>query len=454
MTKNNISIRNLSPERSVIDIEGTIGVDENLQFNNPGARVATYEKLTETLLRISEIEAPEVVVNIRSTGGDVNDALLIYEALKSLPGRVVTCCYGYTASAATVIAQAASAGCRRIASSALYLIHNSICATEGNVAELEASTDLLRKTDERLATLYAERSGAPVGGFIALMAENNGAGRWLSPAEAVEAGLADVVIDDSRREDSADGQKGTAAGKNGVGTGNTADSLRAEVAAGETVAADPAEGSRTTGGTETPGEFRGDGTGLGAAGAEEDATAGRDCTATADGNGTAMAAGERAATVAGDHTATAAGDCAATAEAEGLARGTGKEAGKGTENSVGKGVAGSAEKPATGWRALVSHLRSLFAGGSNEAEGTEEGRMREVRDERMVRVAPPVDKNIFHMDDPDPLREMIRSRIAFNRGQNDAKPTATRPVEDPAAYEYQRSANERAYAEDARRMCM
>ena len=110
-----------------IDIEGTIGVPEEWQFEEPDARVATYERFRDTLRRIAEIEAPEVVVNIRSTGGDVNDALLIYEALSSLDGHIVTRCYGYTASAATVIAQAASEGCREISAHALYLIHNSIC---------------------------------------------------------------------------------------------------------------------------------------------------------------------------------------------------------------------------------------------------------------------------------------------------------------------------------------
>ena len=92
-----------------IDIEGTIGVPEEWQFEEPDARVATYERFRDTLRRIAEIEAPEVVVNIRSTGGDVNDALLIHDALRQLPARVTTRCYGYTASAATIIAQAASA---------------------------------------------------------------------------------------------------------------------------------------------------------------------------------------------------------------------------------------------------------------------------------------------------------------------------------------------------------
>ena len=68
-----------------IDIEGTIGVPEEWQFEEPDARVATYERFRDTLRRIAEIEAPEVVVNIRSTGGDVNDALLIHDALRQLP---------------------------------------------------------------------------------------------------------------------------------------------------------------------------------------------------------------------------------------------------------------------------------------------------------------------------------------------------------------------------------
>lgn len=180
-----------------IEIEGTIGVPEEWQFETPDSRVATYERFRETLGRIARIESPEVIVEIRSTGGDVNDALLIHDALRSLPGRITTRCYGYTASAATIIAQAASPGCREISANALYLIHNSICASEGNAAELAAKVELLRQTDARIAGLYAARSGRPVGEFEALMAENNGNGRWLSPEEAVGAGLADRVTDEA-----------------------------------------------------------------------------------------------------------------------------------------------------------------------------------------------------------------------------------------------------------------
>ena len=178
-----------------IDIEGTIGVPEEHQFDNADSRVATFETFRKEVERIAQVKATNVVVNIRSTGGDVQDALLIYDALQGLDARITTRCYGYTASAATIIAQAASEGCREISTNAMYLIHKSTCAIEGNASSLEARAELLRKTDERLSHLYALHAKGEPQHFATLMEENNGEGRWLTAQEAVEAGLADKIID-------------------------------------------------------------------------------------------------------------------------------------------------------------------------------------------------------------------------------------------------------------------
>ena len=186
-----ITIRN-EAQTCYIDIEGTIGVERE---DAGSSGVATYEEFRREVERIAQVAAQRVVVNIRSTGGDVNDALLIYEALMGLEASVTTRCYGYTASAATIIAQAADEGCREISSNAMYLIHRSMCAIEGNTQALESRADLLKKTDERLAQLYALHSGGDAEEYARLMAENNGEGRWLTPQETVEWGLADRVID-------------------------------------------------------------------------------------------------------------------------------------------------------------------------------------------------------------------------------------------------------------------
>lgn len=179
---------------TTIDIEGTIGLSEEWQFDNPESRVATYERFRERVSEIADIKNQSIIVNIRSTGGDVNDAILIYEALRATGAHITTRCYGYTASAATIVAQAASEGCREVATSTLYLIHNSLCSTEGNADELQAEVEMLRETDSRLAEIYASRSGRSIEEMALLMAENGGRGRWLSPSEALAEGLVDRVM--------------------------------------------------------------------------------------------------------------------------------------------------------------------------------------------------------------------------------------------------------------------
>jgi hypothetical protein len=107
--------------------------------------------------------------------------------------EITTLCHGYVASAATVIAQAASAGRRQISSSALYLIHNATTQIEGNRQEVERTARLLSKTDERIAEIYATRSGRPTEAFTTLMARGGGHGEWLSPDEALAERLVDKI---------------------------------------------------------------------------------------------------------------------------------------------------------------------------------------------------------------------------------------------------------------------
>lgn len=184
-----IKIINKSAKVTEINIEGIIG-----EVSKGSGMVSTYRELEDVIRSIEEIGTKTIVVNIRSIGGNVNDALLIYDALAGLNCRIVTRCYGYVASAATIIAQAAEKGKREISKNALYLIHKSSSTTEGNSEELSKTINLLNKTDERIADIYAERSGRNAGYFRELMAENNGNGRWLSPKEVINEGLADRII--------------------------------------------------------------------------------------------------------------------------------------------------------------------------------------------------------------------------------------------------------------------
>ena len=87
--KSEIQIKN-SAGVCRIEIEGTIGVPEEWQFDQPEARVATYEKFRDTVRRITGIDAPQIVVDIRSTGGDVNDALPVERMLTTTSGASIS----------------------------------------------------------------------------------------------------------------------------------------------------------------------------------------------------------------------------------------------------------------------------------------------------------------------------------------------------------------------------
>lgn len=192
----NINVKNLSDTELLIEIEGVIGLDERYQFgaDNEDGRVSTYERFRSIIGSITS-NVRTLRINIRSTGGSVQDALLIHSLLAELSQRVEieTHCYGFSASAATIIAQAATAGRRYVASSALYMIHNASTQFDGNSADAESIAAMLAKTDSQIASIYAERSGRPVDHFADIMGRDNGRGEWLSADEAVEAGLADAV---------------------------------------------------------------------------------------------------------------------------------------------------------------------------------------------------------------------------------------------------------------------
>jgi len=188
----NIRITNRT-EQAVIDIEGEIGVPESWQFESDSQRIATYDSFSAKLEKIRALSSESVRVNIRSMGGNVNDALLMYEALQSLEKPISTHCYGYVASAATIIAQAASNGERYLSENSLYLIHNAVTDIQGNKIQMERTAQLLGKTDQRIAELYSRHTTMSTEECVELMAQEDGNGSWLTPDEALKLGLIDHV---------------------------------------------------------------------------------------------------------------------------------------------------------------------------------------------------------------------------------------------------------------------
>ena len=189
-----INVVNQSTENTSIDIEGIIGIPEWWQFDDPNDKISTWNKFKSKVDKIKNLKAKNITVNIRSLGGNTNHALLIHDALSLLDAEITTVCFGYTASAATVIAQAASKDKRQISSNSLYLIHQCSSVVAGYLSDMKNAIVTMEKTNQTVAQLYSNRSGETINSFVEIMNRNAGKGEWLTADEALQAKLADQVI--------------------------------------------------------------------------------------------------------------------------------------------------------------------------------------------------------------------------------------------------------------------
>lgn len=163
---------------ALVQIEGTIMSDNVADF----------------VRDIKLVPNDHIVVEISSAGGDVDTAFTIRAALHSTRKKVTTICYGYTASAATIIAQAASGGARLMSVNALYMIHECTADMEDmTVDELEHETQKLRNHNNSIADIYVRKGSFNADYYRKLMAKNGGRGRWLDINEAMEACLVDNI---------------------------------------------------------------------------------------------------------------------------------------------------------------------------------------------------------------------------------------------------------------------
>lgn len=179
--KPKFQIKALSDTKVEIDIFGEIGMDWWTGEGN------TMQSITERLAAVNAIEASEVVVRINSLGGDLEQGVAIYDALKKFGDKLTVEFCGYCASAATVIAMA---GKRRLMSKhGLILMHKCWGYATGNENELEASLEAQRAMNNSMVWIYSEATGMKAEDIEAIMNENNGNGRWMTYDEALEKGF-------------------------------------------------------------------------------------------------------------------------------------------------------------------------------------------------------------------------------------------------------------------------
>ncbi len=141
-------------------------------------------------------EVPEgienVIVDLKTLGGDSDEAVAVYDYLKSLPSIVTTRMIGNTASAGFTIWMAGDV--REVSQHSKGLIHRGMTNTKGNVDDHEQAIDMLNEHDEKIANIYHEVTGKREPLIKNLMKS----AKWMTSDELVKWNFATKVIEQKK----------------------------------------------------------------------------------------------------------------------------------------------------------------------------------------------------------------------------------------------------------------
>ncbi len=137
--------------------------------------------------QLKEAAGQPVVVRINSPGGDVFEAIAMYNQLIGHDAEVTVRIDSLCASAATVVAMAGKTV--EMAENGLFMIHDPWALAIGAAADMRKTADLLDKAKGTIVTTYLTRASLSEDELAEAMTEET----WMDAGEAVEAGFVDTV---------------------------------------------------------------------------------------------------------------------------------------------------------------------------------------------------------------------------------------------------------------------
>lgn len=154
----------------------------------PGWGGYSTQQLDADIAAMRAAGVQRLKVRINSGGGEVQEAMAMYDTLKALKDvEVVAEIRGYCCSAATLVALA----CSRVemTPSSSFMVHEPKGGCYGTLADWEASMVHFRQMRDRVLQIYAEKTGKPVEDVEQQMKATS----WLTAAQALEGGWVDAI---------------------------------------------------------------------------------------------------------------------------------------------------------------------------------------------------------------------------------------------------------------------
>jgi len=168
---------------------------ERIIFLGTGINEQVSDSLVAQLLFL-EAEDPEkdIQIYINSPGGSVTAGLAIYDTMQQITPDVVTICFGVAASMGAFLLSGGEKGKRLALPNSRIMIHQPLGGAQGQAVEIEIQAKEILFLKKTLNSLLAEHTGQS----LEKINEDTERDYFLSPAEAVQYGLIDKVINNDK----------------------------------------------------------------------------------------------------------------------------------------------------------------------------------------------------------------------------------------------------------------
>ena len=145
--------------------------------------------IAQLLYLASENAEADIHLYINSPGGAVTSGLSIYDTMQLVNCDIATWCIGQAASMGSFLLAAGTKGKRYALPNSRMMLHQPSGGSRGVAADIEIQAREILAMRQQLNDILARHTGQPV----ERIAKDTDRDYWMSPQEAVEYGLVDVV---------------------------------------------------------------------------------------------------------------------------------------------------------------------------------------------------------------------------------------------------------------------
>ena len=140
----------------------------------------------------SEDTEKDISLYINSPGGSVTAGMAIYDTMQFIKPDVQTIVMGQACSMGSLLAQSGAKGKRSILHNERHMIHQPSGGARGQATDMEIQVKEILAIKKSLTQIYVEHNS--VGKTFKELAKDMERDYFMSAAEAVAYGLADVVV--------------------------------------------------------------------------------------------------------------------------------------------------------------------------------------------------------------------------------------------------------------------